>query len=108
MNADQAPGPSGGASPDGPVHGPAFTIELARAGVRLPVPEDRCALDVVSAVVDVPSTCRQGTCGSCVSVVLAGTVDYRNSVLSDRAKAAGRRIALCVDRALTPALVVDL
>ena len=88
---------------DGP-----FTVVLHRTGATRTVPADRSLLDVVEEVVDVPSTCRAGECGSCVSTVLEGVVDYRNAVLSPRARAAGRRVALCVDRSVTPVLVVDL
>ncbi|MCW2582228.1 MAG: ferredoxin [Klenkia sp.] len=88
---------------DGP-----FTVVLRRTGATRTVPADRSLLEVVEEVVDVPSTCRTGDCGSCVSTVLEGVVDHRNTVLSLRARTAGRRVALCVDRSLTPVLVVDL
>ncbi|PWJ54178.1 2Fe-2S iron-sulfur cluster binding domain-containing protein [Quadrisphaera granulorum] len=85
-----------------------FSVVLQRTGRVLDVPDDRSILDVVEQVVDVPFTCRAGDCGSCVTTLLAGTPDYRNTVLSPRARAAGRRIALCVDRSLTPTLELDL
>ena len=85
-----------------------FEVVLARSGSRLPVPADRSLLDVVEQVVPVEFTCRAGECGSCVSTVLEGVPDFRNTVLSPRARAAGRRIALCVDRSATPVLVLDL
>ena len=86
----------------------AFDVVLRRTGVTLRVPADRSALEVVEEVVDVPFTCRRGECGSCVSTVLEGVPEFRNTVLSARARAAGRRIALCVDRSATPVLVLDL
>ncbi|MEI4271352.1 2Fe-2S iron-sulfur cluster binding domain-containing protein [Klenkia sp. LSe6-5] len=89
------------------VRGP-FTVVLRRSGTSRPVPADRSLLEVVEEVLPVPFTCREGTCGSCVSTVLEGVVDYRNTVLSPRAKAKGARIALCVDRSVTPELVLDL
>ena len=85
-----------------------FTVVLRRSGATRTVPADRSLLDVVQEVVPVPFTCRAGTCGSCVSTVLEGVVDHRNTVLSARAKATGARIALCVDRSVTPELVLDL
>lgn len=86
----------------------AFVVELRRSGHVLPVPADRSLLSVVEEVVPVDFTCRAGECGSCVSTVLAGVPDYRNTVLSARARQAGRRIALCVDRSSSPTLVLDL
>jgi vanillate O-demethylase ferredoxin subunit len=88
--------------------GGAFTVELRRSGHVLPVPADRTLLEVVEEVVAVDFTCRRGECGSCVSTVLAGVPEHRNTVLSARARLAGRRIALCVDRSATPLLVLDL
>jgi ferredoxin len=85
-----------------------FAVRLGRSGVTLDVPADRSILSVVREVVDVPFTCRAGECGACVTPLLAGVPDYRNSVLSPRAREAGRRIALCVDRSLTPTLELDL
>ncbi|WP_409330305.1 2Fe-2S iron-sulfur cluster-binding protein [Trujillonella humicola] len=99
--------PAAGAPGDGDAAG-AFDVELRRSGHRLHVPSDRSLIEVVEEVVDVDYTCRRGDCGSCVSTVLDGVPDYRNTVLSERARAAGRRIALCVDRAHTPVLVLDL
>ena len=99
---ETAPGP---ATTDG---GPAFDVVLRRTGVTLHVPVDRTLLEVVEEVVTVDFTCRRGECGSCVTTVLEGVPEHRNTVLSARARQAGRRIALCVDRARTPHLVLDL
>jgi ferredoxin len=94
---------------DGAVTGQAFTVELRRSGVTRPVPADRTLLSVVLEVrPDVDFNCRRGECGACVSVVLEGEPLHRDTVLSDRARAAGRRIALCVSRARSDTLVLDL
>ena len=89
-----------------------FDVELRRSGRTLHVPPHRSLLEVVEEVRlvggAVDFTCRRGECGSCVSTVLAGVPEFRNTVLSARARAAGRRIALCVDRPVTPLLVLDL
>ncbi|MEH3075817.1 MAG: 2Fe-2S iron-sulfur cluster binding domain-containing protein [Quadrisphaera sp.] len=88
--------------------GTPFRVLLSRSREELEVPADRSILEVVEQVLDVPFTCRAGDCGACVTTVLAGTPDYRNSVLSPRARTAARRIALCVDRSATPVLELDL
>ena len=85
-----------------------FSVELRRSGRTMRVPADRTLISVVREVVEVDYTCLQGECGSCVSTVLEGVPDHRNAVLSPRARQAGRRIALCVDRSLSPTLVLDL
>jgi vanillate O-demethylase ferredoxin subunit len=86
-----------------------FMVELRRSGLTLPVPEDRTLLDVVrEAVPEVDFNCLLGECGACVSPVLEGEPLHRDTVLSARAKAAGRRIALCVSRSRSAVLVLDL
>ena len=46
----------------------------------------------------VPSTCREGTCGTCEVRVLAGTPEHRDSVLSAEERAAGEYMMTCVSR----------
>lgn len=112
MTTVEAGAPTSGTPQDGAAAGAAdgggFDVELRRSGRTLHVPPDRSLIEVVEEVVAVDFTCRRGDCGSCVSTVLEGVPDYRNTVLSERARAAGRRIALCVDRSQTPLLVLDL
>ena len=69
-----------------------FTVELARSG----------------AVVDVLSSCRQGTCGTCETTVLAGPPDHRDSILADHERAAGDCMFPCVSRSCDDRLVLDL
>ena len=104
-----SPGQADGPADDGPVDGQAFMVELRRSGVTRQVPADRTLLSVVLEVrPDVDFNCLRGDCGACVSVVLDGEPLHRDTVLSERARAAGRRIALCVSRARSETLVLDL
>lgn len=86
-----------------------FTVELRRTGVVLPVPPGRSILEVVrSRVPDVQFSCTRGECGACVTTVLEGVPDHRDTVLSARAKAANRRMMICVSRAAGNTLVLDI
>ncbi|MGC0362141.1 ferredoxin [Rhodococcus sp. 27YEA15] len=86
-----------------------FRIDLRRSGQLIHVPSDRTALAAVRDVLPgVEFDCLIGECGACVAKVLAGEPDHRDTVLSVRAKAAGRRIILCVSRSNTETLVLDL
>jgi ferredoxin-NADP reductase len=86
-----------------------FAVELARAGVVVDVPPDVSVLDAVrSAGVDVLSSCRQGTCGTCETTVLAGRPDHRDSILADHERAAGDCMFPCVSRSCDDRLVLDL
>ncbi|MFG1636451.1 PDR/VanB family oxidoreductase [Pseudonocardia alni] len=93
----------------GPVRDTAFAVHLARRGTEVTVPPGRSVLDAVSdAGVDVLSSCRQGTCGTCQTTVLAGEPDHRDSVLDDDERAAADCMLVCVSRSVGPRLVLDL
>jgi len=75
----------------------------------LTVPADRSALDVVREVVtNHPYSCTQGECGSCEVSVLDGRIDHRDEVLSDQERESNEVMMLCVSRALSERLVLDL
>ncbi|WP_103338826.1 PDR/VanB family oxidoreductase [Amycolatopsis sp. CA-126428] len=87
----------------------AFEVELAGSGRVLPVPADRSILEVVEeAGVTVLSSCREGTCGTCETGVLGGTPDHRDSVLTADERLENEVMMLCVSRARSPRLVLDL
>ncbi len=87
----------------------AFEVELAGSGRVLPVPADRSILEVVEeAGVTVLSSCREGTCGTCETGVLGGEPDHRDSVLTADERLENEVMMLCVSRARTPRLVLDL
>ncbi|WP_030255744.1 PDR/VanB family oxidoreductase [Streptomyces violens] len=87
----------------------AFEVELAQSGVTLTVPAERSILEVVQeAGADVLSSCQEGTCGSCETAVLAGEPDHRDSLLSEKERAAGDVMFLCVSRSHSRRLVLDL
>jgi ferredoxin len=49
-----------------------------------------------------------GTCGTCETAVLEGAPDHRDSVLDEEARDAGDTMMICVSRAATRRLVLDL
>lgn len=97
------------AAPTGAVGG-TFCIQLQRRGLQLEVPAHRSILDVLTeAGVDVLTSCEDGVCGTCLTPLLDGTADHRDSVLSDAERSANEVIAVCVSRAAPGStLVLDL
>jgi ferredoxin len=94
---------------DEPVSTDAFDVELAASGLVLRVPPDKSILQVVSeAGVDVASSCQEGTCGTCETVVVSGEPDHRDSLLSAAEQAASETMMICVSRSRCPRLVLDL
>ena len=86
-----------------------FEVELARSNITVTVPAGVSILDAVRAAIPgVMSSCEQGICSSCETAVLAGVPDHRDSVLTANEHAANDYMMICVSRALTPRLVLDL
>ncbi len=93
----------------GPVRTAPFEVELARTGVTVTVPTEMTVLEAVGAVgVDVLSSCRQGICGTCETTVLDGEPDHRDALLDDAERQANDCMFICVSRARSDRLVLDL
>lgn len=86
-----------------------FVVNLARAGYRLNIPADKSILDVVLAEgIDHPYSCQEGICGLCEVKVLEGTCDHRDLVTSEEDRADGKKMMICVSRARSAVLTLDL
>lgn len=89
--------------------GKAFEVEAAVSGVTVQVPEGQSiAHALIAAGVDVPLSCEQGICGTCLTAVRYGTPDHRDEYQTDEEKSANTHITLCCSRSLSPRLVIDL
>lgn len=85
-----------------------FTVELD-TGEVFEIPAEKSVLEVLEENgVEVFKSCTEGICGSCVSGVLEGIPDHRDQCLSAADKATNTEMALCVSRALTERLVIEL
>ncbi|MBS3650580.1 oxidoreductase [Pseudaminobacter sp. 19-2017] len=86
-----------------------FEVELARSGRRIVVPPHRSILDVLEENgCKVTNSCRAGICGTCLVKVLSGVPDHHDDVLSLDEQAAGDAMLVCVSRAKSDRLVLDL
>ena len=96
-----------------PVAGPRadlpFSVRLARSGRELQVPADKSCLQVLrEAGIEVDWSCREGTCGTCETVVVAGEPEHRDAVLTAEERAANETMMVCVSRAKGASLTLDL
>jgi len=86
-----------------------FEVELASSGEVLTVGPDEFLIDVLHAAgYYVMCSCTQGMCGSCLTPVLSGEPDHRDFILSDEDHAANDVMTVCVSRAKSERLVLDL
>ena len=87
----------------------AMTVTLERSGKQFTVPSGQSILEAVEmAGVQTPSGCRGGTCGTCRVKVLEGEPEHRDVSLSDAERGPGGMMCICVSRAKSPDLILDL
>ncbi len=86
-----------------------FDVICRSSGQRLHVPADKSLLQVLrQAGIKVESSCRDGVCGTCETRVLAGLPDHRDSVLTPEERAEGTYMMVCVSRAESDVLELDV
>ncbi|MBB3016162.1 PDR/VanB family oxidoreductase [Cupriavidus alkaliphilus] len=84
-------------------------LQLARSRRTVRVAPTESLLDaLLRDGLDLLYDCRRGECGVCAVDVLDGIPDHRDYALSDAQKAANGTICLCVSRARTGTLKLDL
>lgn len=87
----------------------AFEVELASTGQVFTIPPGRSIIEVLEAAgVDLIHDCQRGDCGICQTDVISGTPDHRDVVLTEAERASGKVMQICVSRAKSPRLVLDL
>ncbi|MDQ4137565.1 MAG: PDR/VanB family oxidoreductase [Actinomycetota bacterium] len=86
-----------------------LVVQLARSGGTLQVAPGQSVLQAVRGVVPaVPSSCEQGWCGTCETRVLDGEPEHRDRVLTAGERERGESMMICVSRARSGRLVLDL
>lgn len=86
-----------------------FDLRIASSGRVIRVASGQSALDALAECgIVLPSSCREGVCGSCVTPVLGGEPDHRDVFLSEPERARNDQFTPCCSRAKGPLLVLDL
>lgn len=89
--------------------GRAFRVAISSSGQEYDVPTDKSILQVLrEAGHDIDYACSEGACGTCVVDVVEGQIDHRDSILTDVEREAQDCLCVCVSRACSPRLVLDL
>ncbi|MGM9486902.1 PDR/VanB family oxidoreductase [Ideonella sp. YS5] len=86
-----------------------FELHLARSRRTLTVPAGQTVAQALRAHgVQVQVSCEQGVCGTCLTPVLEGEPEHRDSYLSDEEKRCNDQFTPCCSRARGERLVLDL
>lgn len=86
-----------------------FELIAARSAKRITVGEAETALQALTRCgIEVAFSCEQGVCGSCLTPVLEGAVDHRDSFLTSQEKSRNELFLPCCSRAHGEVLTVDL
>jgi vanillate monooxygenase ferredoxin subunit len=89
--------------------GDVFRVIAARSGKTVEVPAGKTIAEVLIAHgIEVPMSCEQGVCGTCLTKVLNGIPDHRDMYQTDAEKAANQHMTPCCSRALSPTIELDI
>jgi ferredoxin-NADP reductase len=87
----------------------AFEVELKSTGQVVTVEAGQTIIQALEqAGLDVFYDCQRGDCGICQCGVISGTPDHRDVILSDEERASNKVMQICVSRAKSERLVLDL
>jgi ferredoxin-NADP reductase len=85
-----------------------FEVELNDGSIHI-IPPATSIIEVLEAAgIDVMYDCQRGDCGICQCDVLEGIPDHRDVVLSQSERDSGKVMQICVSRAKTPRLKLDI
>ena len=86
-----------------------FEVQLEKSGQILRVTKDQSILKVLQdAGHDVPFSCSEGICGTCLTKVVAGTPDHWDMFLTPEEQEPNDQMLICCSRSQTARLVLDL
>jgi vanillate monooxygenase ferredoxin subunit len=86
-----------------------FEIEIGSSGEVIKVAADQSAAQaLLEAGFDLPLSCEQGVCGTCMTKVLAGVPEHRDLYLTDEERERNDAFMPCCSRSKTSRLTLEL
>jgi len=86
-----------------------FEVEIDDTGDVYTIPAGKTIIEVLEeAGLDLIYDCQRGDCGICQTDVISGEPDHRDVVLSEAERASGNVMQICVSRAKSGRLVLDI
>ena len=87
----------------------AFEVQIKSSGQIIVIPEDCSVVEALSFEgIDIPTSCAQGICGTCLTRVVEGVPEHKDQYLTPEEQAANDQFTPCCSRALSARLVLDL
>nr|WP_279052124.1 PDR/VanB family oxidoreductase [Acinetobacter tandoii] len=87
----------------------AFTLEIAGTGKRIEIHAEQTVTQaLLEHGFDVPVSCEQGICGTCITRVVSGVPDHRDVFMTDEERALNNQFTPCCSRAKSKHLVIEL
>lgn len=98
------------AAPEAPAApGGAFQVKVQSSGRIIEIAPDVTVVQALAAHgVEIPTSCEQGVCGTCLTRLLSGEPDHRDAYLTEEERAANDQFLPCCSRAKSGMLVLDL
>jgi vanillate O-demethylase ferredoxin subunit len=88
--------------------GSALKVQIASTGQCIDIPPD---VSITTALaqhgVEIPVSCEQGICGTCITRVVSGEIDHRDNFFSNSERTQGNQMTPCCSRGLGT-LILDL
>lgn len=90
--------------------GESFEVYCEKSDITLQIAEDQSIIQVLEADkrIKVDCLCRNGVCGTCETTILQGEADHRDSYLTDEEREEQKTMLICVSRAKSKRIVLDL
>ncbi|MGH6988745.1 MAG: PDR/VanB family oxidoreductase [Stellaceae bacterium] len=86
-----------------------FLIEIQKTGQLITIPADKTVVEALRDVgIEIPVSCEQGVCATCLTNIVAGIPDHRDLILTNQEHESGKMFTPCVSRALSDVLVIDI
>jgi ferredoxin len=86
-----------------------FEVHLAQRNLTLTVPPEKSILQVLQdAGVEVPFSCSEGVCGTCLTQVKEGEPEHWDMYLTPEEQEKNDCMMVCISRSKSSRLILDL
>lgn len=86
-----------------------FKVKIASTGEIIPIAADESITEALDKRgIEIPVSCEQGICGTCLTTIIEGEPEHRDMFLTDEEKGLNQIFTPCCSRSKSEILVLDL